>query len=932
MQSDTHSCHSIRNRMLMVMSVLLVAACGVETPSEETQGAAPEQSAAPTTISTRPQGLGSTNKVLILAGTVSGGLSSVEARAATNLGYTVEVATDAAWAAKSSANFATYRAIIMGDPNCSTNRTLLQAAVNSRNVWGPVVDGNVIIVGTDPVLHGVSAVTNNAVKFAAAQEGKTGAYINLSCYYHATASRTPVPVLEPFGTFTVTGVGCYDDAHIVATHSALSGLSDGILSNWSCSVHEAFDTYPAANFTPLVIARDPAYGSRLPGSKDFADGSHGVPYILARGAVPVRCGDGVIQYPEECDTGASNGVPGTTCSSVCRLHWCGDGVLDSGEECDTGASNGSGTCSASCKSVVINRPPVAQCKDLSLSADATCGASGSVNNGSYDPDGDLVGCTQSQSTFGVGSTSVTLTCTDKTGLKSSCSATVTVADTTPPSISCPDSIVAECVDRRATVGVPISTIGDNCGGAVVGGPNGTITFPVGTTPVTHVAQDYANNSSSCTFSVTVADTLAPVVSLVGYSTVTQTCRTPYVETGVNASDACYGDLSAAVTVSGSVNTNVPGTYTLTYSAKDAAGNVGSATRTVVVVPGADGTCEDRGGGWILTGSMALPRLLHTATLLDDGRVLVAGGFNVTSELYNPETKTWSATGNNLGTHRGHTATKLQDGRVLIAGGGVCPLTSATAELYIPSLGKWKPAGVLNTQRYYHAAVLLPDGKVLVTGGATSEYDGSVLASSELYDPATGKWTYTGSLNTARRNHTITLLPNGKVLVTGGSDASEYLLHASAEIYDPATGTWTAVASMGTGRSYHTATLLPNGKVLVAGGSDIDPERSASAELYDPATNTWAATGSMLSPRRFHTANLLPDGRVLVAGGYHQLTGIQTASDLYDPATGTWSKTAVMNVDRYKHTATPLPNGTVLAVGGVSNHDQASAEYYDLDEL
>jgi WD40 repeat protein len=467
----------------------------------------------------------------------------------------------------------------------------------------------------------------------------------------------------------------------------------------------------------------------------------------------------------------------------------------------------------------------------------------------------------------------------------------------------------------------------------VGGPNGSITFPVGTTPVTHVAQDGSDNSAACTFDVTVADTLAPVVSLVGGSTVTQTCRTPYVETGANASDSCYGDLSAAVTVSGSVNTHVPGTYTLTYSVTDGAGNVGGATRTVVVVPGADGTCEDRGGGWILTGSMALPRLLHTATLLDDGRVLVAGGFNVTSELYNPETKTWSATGNNLGTHRGHTATRLQDGRVLIAGGGESPITNATAELYFPALGKWKPAGVLNTQRYYHAAVLLPDGKVLVTGGATSEYDGGVLASSELYDPATGKWTYTGSLNTARRNHTITLLPNGKVLVTGGSDASENVLHASAELYDPATGTWTAVASMGTGRSYHTATLLPNGKVLVAGGSDIDPVRSASAELYDPATDTWLATGSLLAPRRFHSANLLPDGRVLVAGGYHQYPGIMTESELYDPATGKWLVTAAMNVDRYKHTTTTLlNNGTVLAVGGVSNNDQASAEYYDLNEL
>jgi surface protein with Ig-like domain/galactose oxidase-like protein/HYR domain-containing protein len=928
MQTDTftRTCSGIRVRMLMAMSALLLAACGGELPSDADSA---KSEVAPSAVSVRAQGVGSTNKVLILANTVTGGTSSLEAAAARAQGYTVELATDAAWAAKTSADFATYRALILGDNTCS-GVSLIAAAVANRNVWGPVVDGNVILVGTDPVFHKTrdgGVLTTNSVKFAAAQEGKTGMYINLSCYYDGAAAKTPLPIMQPFGTFTVTGVGCYNDAHMVASHSALTGLTDAILSNWSCSVHEAFDTYPEANFTPLAIARDPAYGSRFPGSKDFADGSHGVPYILVRGAAPVNCGDGVQQYPEQCDTGANNGKPGTACSSTCRLNWCGDGVVDSGEQCDNGAGNGTSSCSASCTISVINRPPVAQCKNLTLSANATCGATGSVDNGSYDPDGDLVGCTQSTTTFGPGTTGVTLTCTDKTGLKSTCSATVSVVDDSAPAISCPANVTAECSGGAASADPGTASSSDNCGIPSVTSSPGAGSFPLGTTTVKHTATDYFGNVSTCTNSVTVADTQAPVVALAGYSSVTVECRTPYVEAGATATDLCLGDLSAAVTVSGSVNTKAPGTYTLTYTAKDAAGNVGVAYRTVTVIADATGTC----GGWILTGSMALPRLLHTATLLDDGKVLVAGGFNTTSELYNPETKTWSATGNTLGSHRGHTATKLLDGRVLIAGGGVCPITSATAEVYVPALGKWKPAGILNTQRYHHSAVLLPNGKVLVAGGRTGEYDSGTLASSELYDPATNTWSYTGGLNTARAFHTMTLLPGGKVLVTGGSDAADGLI-SSAEIYDPATGKWTTVASLGTGRSSHTATLLPNGKVLVAGGSGLDVALSASAELYDPATNTWTATGSMLSPRRFHTANLLPDGRVLVAGGYHQFTGIQTASDLYDPATGTWSKTAAMNVDRYKHTATLLNNGTVLAVGGVSNHDQASAEYYDLSEL
>jgi WD40 repeat protein len=321
--------------------------------------------------------------------------------------------------------------------------------------------------------------------------------------------------------------------------------------------------------------------------------------------------------------------------------------------------------------------------------------------------------------------------------------------------------------------------------------------------------------------------------------------------------------------------------------------------------------------------MTTTRRSHTATLLTNGKVLVAGGYNVNptanAELYDPGTGQWAATGNMTTARLWHTATLLPNGKVLVAGGSGDGVL-ASAELYDPTTGQWTATGSMATARLWHTATLLPNGKVLVAAGADEGF--IVLSSAELYDPATGLWTATGSMTTARVDHTATLLPNGKVLVAGGSGAS-------AELYDPTTGQWTVTGSMTTTRVDHTATLLPNGEVLVAAGVDDNPTVLSSAELYNPATEQWTATGSMITARYWHTATLLPNGKVLVAAGFNLGINLSSA-ELYDPSTGLWTATGSMTTARIDHTATLLPNGKVLVTAGVDDTFTvlASAELYE----
>jgi hypothetical protein len=197
------------------------------------------------------------------------------------------------------------------------------------------------------------------------------------------------------------------------------------------------------------------------------------------------------------------------------------------------------------------------------------------------------------------------------------------------------------------------------------------------------------------------------------------------------------------------------------------------------------------------------------------------------------------------------------------------------------------------------ATLLHNGKVLIAGGG--EDSGFPMASAELYDPSTDSFNATGSMSRPRASNTATLLANGKVLIAGGRGAEESEERmASAELYDPATGSFTATGSMGRPRAGHTATLLADGRVLIAGGaSAYNPADLTSAELYDPDTGTFKPTGSMTTARNGQTATLLPSGKVLFAGGSDE------TAELYDPATGSFSPTGPMSGPRLGHAATLL---------------------------
>ena len=247
---------------------------------------------------------------------------------------------------------------------------------------------------------------------------------------------------------------------------------------------------------------------------------------------------------------------------------------------------------------------------------------------------------------------------------------------------------------------------------------------------------------------------------------------------------------------------------------------------------------------------------------------------------------------------------------LFAGLLTVGLVASTAVPVLAGTAAFNKTGSMNIARIGHSATLLSNGKVLVAGGWNgSDLSPTVFASAEIYDPAKGKWSFTGSMTVARAGQSAVLLQNGEVLVAGGDGETP----STAELYNPATGTWTATGSMTTKRSA-TLVLLPSGEVLAAGGDNNTPN---TAELYTPTTGTWSATGTMTAGGFGAGSVLLQNGLVLAVGS----TGNPSA-DLYDPSTGAWSATA-SPLSRSGYVAL-LPDGEAWSAGAV--YDPSTAQW------
>ena len=344
------------------------------------------------------------------------------------------------------------------------------------------------------------------------------------------------------------------------------------------------------------------------------------------------------------------------------------------------------------------------------------------------------------------------------------------------------------------------------------------------------------------------------------------------------------------------------------------------------------------GFWAPAANLLEGHVAHTATLLNDGRVFIAGGTHTdgvaraSCELFDPKANRWTPAPSMIHARAGHAAAVLTDGSVLVTGGetglGIFPIESlSSTEIYHPTSNSWTVAAAMHVPRRMHSSIGLRDGRVLVVGG-TNLAPGSPLPAveqeqAEVYDPHSDSWAFAGAGLPPLSGQAATLMPDGSVLVTGGSTDMGFAT-VSAEIFDPATNLWKPTTwPMARPRYGHSATLLPDGKVLLAGGYSTrtqisgagiypNPELLATSEIFDVRGNIWMEVGHSTIPRFDHTATLLRSGTVLVVGSAY---ASNADSQIFDPKnTEQWASTG-RQIDRYLHTATMLADGRVLIAGG-----------------
>jgi hypothetical protein len=356
-------------------------------------------------------------------------------------------------------------------------------------------------------------------------------------------------------------------------------------------------------------------------------------------------------------------------------------------------------------------------------------------------------------------------------------------------------------------------------------------------------------------------------------------------------------------------------------------------------------------GWRETAEMHVARGAHTATLLQDGRVLVIGGellnrdMLASVELYDPATEAWSELSPLPEPRSNHVAVLLPDGRVLIAGGGrSAPIgqpssleVTGSALLFDPTTQMFTPTGDLLEPRSHFQAALLPSGKVLAVGGGSDQQNGEcngvpncgplagALATVEIYDPAAGKWSAAEPMKLARYSFTLTALVSGGVLAAGGLDETKEGTRG-AELFDPDTGTWADAGEMtGAPREHHSATLLGSGLVLVAGGKNPNVTPLKSVTAFDPLASSWVAGPTMSTVRTVPGLVTLQSGRALLVGGFDQLAqNFIDEAVLFDEATWTWMPIAPLSLGRSSQSTTVLADGSVLVAGGFPGFFAASA--------